>query len=149
MPTVRSRNNLNVKKNNLNNKRLSRLQGVILKALATNHPHGVGKRGLSMLVAHLYGNSSVITWEDRHRKRLAELAGMKQQEIEKPSLGGTVPIIEELESVGKIIGKLNLGGKHEWLSPKFSVSAELNKMTVSVRYCFRLHLLQFQKKEVR
>ena len=29
---------LNVKKNNLNNKRLSRLQGVILKILAVTHP---------------------------------------------------------------------------------------------------------------
>ena len=43
----------NVKKNNINNKRLSRLQGVILKILTAIYPNGYSRR-LSQLVARGY-----------------------------------------------------------------------------------------------
>ena len=52
-------NATNVNKNNINNKRLSRLQGVILKILAKIHPRGASKRGLSRIVAGAYGKENI------------------------------------------------------------------------------------------
>lgn len=96
--------NLNVNKNNLNNKRLSRLQGVILKALATSYPAGYPKRILPRIVAHLYGKGSIITVAHNE-------AELKQRSI---GLERTLTEIQRLLSSFK--------GHDEWIAPKFSVS---------------------------
>lgn len=117
---------LNVKKNNLNNKRLSRLQGVILKILSAAYPTGYDKRMLSRLTAEGYGRGSVITRDDKYQKQLAELARMKEKEKESPLLSGILPMLEELESTGKTVREMMrkplLGRRDAWLNPKFSVS---------------------------
>lgn len=116
----------NVKKNNLNNKRLSRLQGVILKILSAAYPIGYDKRMLSRLAAEGYGKGSVITRDDKYQKQLSELARMKQEEKENPLLSGILPMVEELESTGKIVREMMRkplpGRRDAWLTPKFSVS---------------------------
>lgn len=92
---------LNVKKNNLNNKRLSRLQGVILKILAANYPYGYSKRALCRFAAGAYGNKS---------------------EIERPlaALGVFIEISKDPETK-EIADAFSL--KHRYLIvPKFSVS---------------------------
>lgn len=99
---------LNVKENNINNKRLSRLQGVTLKILSVVYPHGYAKRQLARIVADGYGAGSILT------------AGIQ----------GRTPIREE-DSPGEIVAKCRdmmkavnatVGGRDGWVSPKFSVA---------------------------
>jgi hypothetical protein len=126
MVTVAAESNLNVKKNNLNNKRLSRLQGVILKTLANIYPAGYPKRNLSIIVAHLYGKGSIITRDDKYKKQLAEFEKMEQDLLHSPLLASMLPFLKDIESTGKmvrgIVGRGIPGRRNEWLSPQFSVA---------------------------
>jgi hypothetical protein len=96
-----TRDSLNVKENNINNKRLSRLQGVILKILAADYPYGYSKRDLCRFAAAAYGNKS---------------------EIERPlaALGVFIEMNKDPETK-EIADAFSL--KHRYLiAPKFSVS---------------------------
>lgn len=101
---------LNVKEKIINNNRLSRLQGIILKVLAYVQVvggYGCYKRPLCKTVAGLYGNSSLIYAGGRELEHIAE---------------GDHPftIIDKLKSsVATVEGYVT--GK-AWISPKFSVS---------------------------
>ena len=108
---------LNVKENNLNNKRLSRLQGVILKILTAVYPGGYSKRALSQLVARGYGKGSVISSDDMLKKQLDD-ATQRVQDDSNMLLG-----IEKLRSAHKKLVAIPLGHARDgYLAPKFSVS---------------------------
>lgn len=92
---------LNVNTNNINNKRLSRLQGVILKILARIHPNGYRKRDLCHIAAAVYGNKRVI---ERPLEALEIFIGMKND--------------PEIREIGKAFS-LN---QPQVLAPEFSVS---------------------------
>jgi len=101
---------LNVKENNINNKRLSRLQAIILKVLAYIEAaggYGGYKRPLSRIVAGLYGNGSLICAEGRQIEHI--------KETDHP-----FTIIDKLKT-GVAIVQGQVTGK-TWISPKFSVS---------------------------
>ena len=102
--------NLNVNKTNLNIKRLSRLQGVILKVLATAYPGGFPKRGLSQIVGPLYSNQSCITWNEKKTQadKLFSMSDLKSQ-------------FKALELETQVTNAITLG-RYIWLTPKFSVS---------------------------
>lgn len=96
---------LNVKKNNLNNKRLSRLQGVILKILSAAYPTGYDKRMLSRLTAEGYGKGSIITRTQKEARMVEAMPEMRE-------------MLQEMRSLTP------RGARREltWLNPKFSVS---------------------------
>lgn len=61
--------NLNVNKNSINNKRLSRLQKIILEVLAEVYPDKCyHRRTLSHLVGRRYGNGSIDTLADKEAR---------------------------------------------------------------------------------
>ena len=64
--------NLNVSTKMINNKRLSKLQRIILAVLAGAHPRGYRRRALSHLVGQKYGNDSLETIEGK-RAKIAEV----------------------------------------------------------------------------
>jgi len=108
---------LNVKKNNLNNKRLSRLQGVILKILAAIHPNGFSKKGLCRFVAQAYANKSVM---HRPFEAFAVHYGLLREE----------------RGIGKA---LSLKRAHI-LNPKFSVSYSRSFKSLRQQGLIRLEL---------
>ena len=94
-----------VKENNLNNKRLSRLQGVILKILSAAYPTGYDKRMLSRLTAEGYGKGSIITRTQKEARMVEAMPEMRE-------------MLQEMRSLTP------RGARREltWLNPKFSVS---------------------------
>jgi hypothetical protein len=101
MTTATMQDGLNVKENNLNNKRLSRLQGVILKILATVHPDGYSRTDLAHIVAGAYGNRSLV---ERPLDALGVFIGMNKD--------------PETREIGKAFSLK----RPRVLAPKFSVS---------------------------
>jgi len=99
---------LNVNKKRINNKRLSRLQGVILRVLAIIHPSGYPKRVLPKVVGGLYGKGSIITAKEKGKER--------------PLPDDSPEVLwEKSRSMHQAI-VANFGGRDDWTSPKFSVS---------------------------
>jgi len=108
---------LNVKKNNLNNKRISRLQAVILKILAAIHPAGFSKKGLCRFAAQAYANKSVI---HRPFEAFAVHYGLLREERE--------------------IGKAFSLKQSHVLNPKFSVSYSRSFKSLRQQGLIRLEL---------
>lgn len=100
---------LNVNKSLINNKRLSRLQGVVLKVLATVYPDGYGKRVLPKIVGGLYGKDSLITAEELGRN----------QPVKEVS---PVALINNARDSLRYFNFCFKGGRADWTNPKFSVS---------------------------
>lgn len=108
---------INVNKNNINNKRLSRLQGVILKILAAIHPGGLSKKGLCKFAAQAYANKSVI---HRPFEAFAVHYGLLREERE--------------------IGKAFSLKQAHILNPKFSVSYSRSFNSLRQQGLIRLEL---------
>lgn len=121
-------NSLIVKKKNINNKRVSRLQSIILKVLAYaqgNGNYGYYPRQLSRIVAGLYGKGSLIPADSRQTQHI--------KTDDKP-----FTIIEKLKSsVATVEGQVT--GK-TWISPKFSVSFSRALRTVCHKGYFQTYI---------
>lgn len=96
---------LNVKKQNLNNKRLSRLQVIILKVLSILQPYGISKRHLCRFVAEAYGKGAIITRSQKEAEMVGDMPEMGQ-------------MLEEMRRLTPAGARREL----TWINPKFSVS---------------------------
>jgi len=112
---------LNVKNGNLNIKRLSRLQAVILKVLATIHPSGYSKRYLPRVVAEAYGKGSIITLADKDAALEAAIKRNPDKEGMIRALNDMMFFTQRNIYIGEKPDGL-IGWVGGWLSPKFSVS---------------------------